>query len=225
MKDVVSEDFKSNSKKFWAYVKNKGQEYTGVAPLKSKEWYLKKDAQSKTETLNDQFHSVFTKEDIDDFPNMGPSPHQAMGKITIDQHGVHKLLSNLQPHKATGPDQIPPGRHMTLHRRWGDVVFTSCTRWASFVLKAVADDLAPFLQASLDQGIVPRLERCQCCSYLQERGKTYSGQLPSSIPDFDNMQDLGTHRAQQYHDPLRQVQSYVITSTVSARNARAKHNW
>ena len=127
----------SNSKKFWAYVKNKGQEYTGVAPLKSKEWYLKKDTQSKTETLNDQFHSVFTKEDKDDFPNMGPSPHQAMGKITIDQRGVHKLLSNLQPHKATEPDQIP-----------------------SFVLKAVGDDLSPFLtrlfQASLDQGIVPQ---------------------------------------------------------------------
>ena len=46
MKDVVSEDFKSNSKKFWSYVKNKGQENTGIAPLKSKEGYLKSDMQS-----------------------------------------------------------------------------------------------------------------------------------------------------------------------------------
>ena len=107
MKDVVSEDLKSNSKKFWSYVKNKGQENNGVAPLKSKEGYLKSDVQSKTEILNNQFHSVFTKEDMEDFPNMGPSPHQAIiGKITIDQCSVHKLLSNLQSHKATGPDQI-----------------------------------------------------------------------------------------------------------------------
>ena len=154
----------------------------------SKEGYLKSDAQSKTEILNDQFHSVFTKEDMEDFPNMGPSPHQAIGKITIDQRGVHKLLSNLQSHKATGPDQIP-----------------------SFVLKAVADDgtfshqIIPSITGSWDSP--SRMESCQGCSYLQERGKTYmySDQLPSSIPDLDNMQDLGTHRAQQYNDPLRQV--------------------
>ena len=51
MKDLVSEDLKSNLKKFWSYVKNKGQENNGVAPLKSKEGYLKSDAQSKTEIL------------------------------------------------------------------------------------------------------------------------------------------------------------------------------
>jgi hypothetical protein len=37
--------------------------------------------------------------------------------------GVHKLLKNLKPHKATGPDSIP-----------------------SFILKAAADQLAQFLQ-------------------------------------------------------------------------------
>ena len=33
LQNTVSQDFKENSKKFWAYVKSKGQEITGVAPL------------------------------------------------------------------------------------------------------------------------------------------------------------------------------------------------
>ena len=111
--------------------------FLGYSLLKNKEGYLKSDSQSKTDILNDQFHSVFTEEDMKDFPNMGPSPHHAMRRISIDQHGVHKLLSDLQPHKATGSDEIP-----------------------SFVLKAAADDLAPFLTrlfpASLDHGVVPQ---------------------------------------------------------------------
>jgi hypothetical protein len=33
----VSTDYKENSKKFWSFIKSKGQEWTGVAPLKSKD--------------------------------------------------------------------------------------------------------------------------------------------------------------------------------------------
>ena len=130
-------DFKNNPKKFWSYVKNTVQKNSGIGPLKTKEGYQKSDSQSKPDILNDQFHSVFTEEDMEDFPNMGPSPHHAMRRISIDQYGVHKLFSGLQPHKATVPEEIP-----------------------AFVLKAVADDLAPFLtrlfQASLDHGVVPQ---------------------------------------------------------------------
>ena len=35
MTEVVSEDLQNNTKKFWSYVKNKGQESTGVALLKN----------------------------------------------------------------------------------------------------------------------------------------------------------------------------------------------
>ena len=36
MVDSMGSDCKDNSKKFWAYVKSKGREFTGVAPLKIK---------------------------------------------------------------------------------------------------------------------------------------------------------------------------------------------
>ena len=59
-----------------------------------------------------------------------------MDHITINPEGVHKLLTGLKMHKATGPDEIP-------------------TR----LLKTLADELTPvislFFQASLNQGIIP----------------------------------------------------------------------
>lgn len=67
---------------------------------------------------------------------MGPSPHSTVNHITVTKEGVQKLLSSLQPTKATGPDQIP-GR----------------------ILKELSSELAPVLallyQASLDQGTIP----------------------------------------------------------------------
>ena len=67
---------------------------------------------------------------------MGPRTHPLMDNISVTEEGVHKLLSNLQVHKAIGPDEIP-------------------TR----LLKELADELTPiftlFYQACLDQGTIP----------------------------------------------------------------------
>ena len=69
-------------------------------------------------------------------PSKGQSPHPAMEKIHVKTKGVHKLLSNLKTHKATGPDSIP-----------------------AYVLKLAADQLASILtrlyQHSLDTGETP----------------------------------------------------------------------
>jgi len=57
------------------------------------------------EHLNNQFQSVFTTETEDPIPNkeLSTSPHQ---KLTITTPGITKLLNNINPHKATGPDNI-----------------------------------------------------------------------------------------------------------------------
>ncbi|KAL8589391.1 hypothetical protein ACOMHN_021543 [Nucella lapillus] len=75
---VVTDDFKTNSKKLWAYVKSKGQESQGVSPLKNTQGYLKSDNCSKAEILNNQFKSVFTEEDLSHMLDKGDSPYQAM---------------------------------------------------------------------------------------------------------------------------------------------------
>ena len=59
-------------------------------------------------TLNSQFSRVFTKEDLENIPEMGSDPTPGLGPLIISDQGVLKQLSSLNPNKACGPDQIPP---------------------------------------------------------------------------------------------------------------------
>ena len=40
LQDIVSEDCKSDNKKFWSYIKSKGQDSAGVPPLKDQDSFL-----------------------------------------------------------------------------------------------------------------------------------------------------------------------------------------
>ena len=78
MRNAVSDSFKDNPKKFWSYVKSSGQEATGVSPLKTNDELIKSDSTCKANILNEQFVSVFTKEDTSSLPDKGPSPYPNM---------------------------------------------------------------------------------------------------------------------------------------------------
>ena len=86
--------------------------------------------------LNDQFSSVFTREDTASIPELGPSPFKEMPPIKVSEAGVLKLLKDLKTRKASGPDEIP-----------------------AIMLKTCAEEIAPMLtfifQQSLDTGTVP----------------------------------------------------------------------
>jgi hypothetical protein len=62
--------------RFWSYLKGKRQDSQGVVPLRKTDGFLHNDAPTKAEILNQQFHSVYTKEDASNIPDMGNSPHQ-----------------------------------------------------------------------------------------------------------------------------------------------------
>ena len=52
-----------NSKPFWKYIKSKRTDYIGIVGIKKNGIHvLHQDSKSKAELLNDQFKSVFTKE-------------------------------------------------------------------------------------------------------------------------------------------------------------------
>ena len=108
-----------------------------MPPLINKEGFVQSNTDKKAEILNIQFDSNFTKEDISHIPNKGPSPYSSMEHIQVQMKGAEKLLLNLKPHKATGPDSI-----------------------STFILKSAAHELAPILtriyQTSLNQGEVPQ---------------------------------------------------------------------
>ena len=105
----------------------------GLAPLKDGTQLLT-SAQEKSEALLQEFSSV-ANEDTSSIPWLGPASHK-MEDIVVDTDGVLKLLQQLKPHKASGPDRLP-----------------------NRVLKELAPELAPILvdifNQSLHTGTVP----------------------------------------------------------------------
>ena len=81
----------------------------------------------KAEILNNYFQSVYTREDVVNVPVSG-TPYPEMPQITVTPEGVKKLLMDLQPNKASGPDQLP-----------------------ARILKECAEELAPILSAIFNQ--------------------------------------------------------------------------
>ena len=65
------------------------------------------DSKGKAEALNHQFVSVFTDENTSSQPKLNGSPSPDIDHLEITVEGVRKLLSNVNPKKANGPDNIP----------------------------------------------------------------------------------------------------------------------
>ena len=135
--DIINSAFNDNdTKPFWKYVKSKRCDNTGISPLKDG-GQLFSDSQSKADILNRQFTSVFNIEDTSDIPVLPGDPFPAMPDIIVDVRGVTKLLNNIKPNKASGPDSIP------------------CR-----ILKEAAAELAPVLtdifNASLSSSTLPQ---------------------------------------------------------------------
>ena len=92
------------------------------------------------------FSSVFTKEDLQNIPEMGSDPTPGLGSFVISEQEVLKQLFSPNPNKACGPDQIPP-----------------------WFLQTFAADNAPILtdifQDSIDSGTVPhRWKEADVCA-------------------------------------------------------------
>jgi hypothetical protein len=141
----------NNTKPVWKYAKSKHQESGGIAPLK-KGTNLISDSKGKAELLLNQFKSVFTKPTNNDLPSTSwIQSKNNIRPIIIDQKGLEKLLTNINPSKASGPDNIP-----------------------NRILKECAIHLAPILktilQCSLDTGELPKDWRDANISSIFQKG-------------------------------------------------------
>ena len=125
----------SNSKPFWKFIKSLRHSSTCVLSLNT----MNGTATSTidiADALNNQFQSVFTKEDCSNLPTLNSSPTKSMLPIQISTEGNVKLLKELKLQKAPGPDCI-----------------------TATILKTCAEQVAPLLQQifqkSLDTGELP----------------------------------------------------------------------
>ena len=123
------------SKRLWPFIKSKRKDQCSIPPINHNGSVIT-DSFHKSNVFNEYFTSTFTQEDLSSIPTMDASPFPEISPITISIEGVASLLSNLKPHKASGPDNIPV-----------------------FFLKETANEIAPILaqifQSSLDQGELP----------------------------------------------------------------------
>lgn len=147
---------KNNSKPFWKYVKSRKQDNIGVAPLK-KQGQLANDSKEKAQILLDQFASVFTKGTSTTLPEIKTKVRISIQEITITTRGVEKLLQNINPSKASGPDNIP-----------------------NRVLKQCATHLAPSMslifQLSLDTGTLTEDWRNANISIIFKKGDRHAAE-------------------------------------------------
>ena len=91
----------NGNKPFWHYIKSQKKDQTGISSLQTANGVATTPAE-KAEVLNNAFHSVFTTEDLSSLPTYPP-----LSEFSITKHGVFTLLSQIDPHKACGPDNIP----------------------------------------------------------------------------------------------------------------------
>ena len=148
-------------KKFWTYIKSKKTDYNGVSSLKQ-EGKLITEPRQKSNSLNKQFQSVFSEPvsiTSHQFQNnkymQDTKTYPIMEDIIITPNGVEKLLTKLDPSKASGPDELKPR-----------------------ILKELAKEISPILslifQKSLDTGVVPSDWRTAHVSPIYKKGSKYN---------------------------------------------------
>ena len=118
-----------DKKKLFSFLKSSRQDQEGIPPLKDNDILLT-ETPAKASLCNQQFQSVFTKKSplslsrlaqmkVQDLVDEGSIPPESipdpylnstpvMPDIDISLNGLLKLLKNLKPGKAAGPDQLKP---------------------------------------------------------------------------------------------------------------------
>ena len=152
----------TNTKPFYRYIKAQKNDNFGISSLKFN-GLMYSDSSSKSEILNEQFQSVFTKESTTATPRLFGNKYPSIGNLSITLKGVQKLLEKINISKAAGPD-LNPGR----------------------MLNMLAPELAPIVHAiftqNLDTGELPRdLDGRQCGNNLALCNFAVVMELPDSL--------------------------------------------
>ena len=103
---MVSGPGTKNKQLYSFYVKSMKSDSSGVAPLK-RDGVSYSKAQDKAEILNSQLSSDYPRKKISpSISDLDPGISATVPSLHIEENGVRKILESLNPHQATGPDQI-----------------------------------------------------------------------------------------------------------------------
>ena len=139
-----------NKNKLYKYIKSKKTSSSGIPPLLQSGLTFA-SPQAKSDILNEQFCSAFTPTSNTPLPQISSPTGPDIDKLIITTEGVEKLMKNLKPNKATGPDNIP-------------------TRILSMVAKELAPAVTLIFQTSLDSGQIPSIWRHALVTPIFKKG-------------------------------------------------------
>ena len=133
----LAKDRKKNSKAFFSYVKKKTKNRVSVGPLVQDDTVVA-DSEAMASILNTWYCSVFTEEDLTNFPKpeelyKGEEP---LDMVDCTAGKVKKKLKKLKPNSAPGPDRI-----------WARVL--------NELSEELAQPLAMVFNSCLEEGVVP----------------------------------------------------------------------
>ena len=134
----LAKESRRKPRAFYSYVNRKVSSRASVGPLKDSDGNIKTDDKSMTETLNQFFSSVFTREDLTDLPVPEDCYHgdAPLTSLHMTPEQVQAKLGKLRPGSAPGPDKIYP---RVLHA----------------MKLQLSTPLSIIFNKSLDEGVVP----------------------------------------------------------------------
>jgi hypothetical protein len=133
----LANDNKKNNKQFTKYIQSKTNNKSGIGPLAGKDGKRTMDDKEMADILNQQFSSVFTREDTSNIPALLPETQEILEEIRITERDVRKQIRKLRADAAPGPDGISP-------------------RLLKDIENCVAAPLSLIFQKSLNEGKVPK---------------------------------------------------------------------
>ena len=149
----ISKEIKNNNKVFWRYVNANRTSKSAIPDLERKNGTKATTDKEKAEILNDQFSSVFTREETDNIPVLEelniPNP---LTNINITTEMVQKKLAKLRSDKSPGPDNV----HPLLLKNLSDIL---------------ADPLCRIFNTSLQSGKVPDVWKQGVVTAIFKKGK------------------------------------------------------
>ena len=106
----ISKEIKNNNKVFWRYVNANRSSKASIPDLKRPDGTKACSDEDKAEVLNNQFSSVFTKEDTSNLHHQedAPNTQPTTPNLVITEEKVKKKLSKMRTDKSPGPDGVHP---------------------------------------------------------------------------------------------------------------------
>ena len=107
-RNIAGDAKTNNTETVFSYAKKRMKMKTGIADLKKTDGSIAFNSKVKADVVNEFFSSIFTKEDKSSIPDFKKTSYsEPLLDLVITPEQVLNKLKELNPNKATGPDNIP----------------------------------------------------------------------------------------------------------------------